>query len=324
MEPISRIDSSTNQLFFRGINAIELAKESDYESVLYLLIHGSLPSTKQRDEIVTKMTAFRNLYSKDMDSLQSLAANFDKMKREHSLEWEDSFLAFVSLSAVVAAASLMKTRGLEYQMPNSDLGFAANFLLMSIGKEPSPQDIRDFQSCLILHMDDPDNPSLTGLSKVISENNSISMGLTTALTEHVGVLHHGAGTEAVRMFEEAVNSETIVGYLRQRIQDGNKIFGMGHRIYRGFDPRALFLKGMLHRRALKTENEWLIEVIEKVTLEGSSLLSELKGIQAYPNVDLYNAATYATFGYPPEFNTTLFALARVAGWSAHIRELQLE
>ncbi|TFG98813.1 citrate/2-methylcitrate synthase [Candidatus Thorarchaeota archaeon] len=324
MEPISRIDSSTNQLFFRGINAIELAKESDYESVLYLLIHGSLPSKRQRNEIVIKMIAFRDLYSKDLDSLQSLAANFNSIKREHSLEQEDSLLAFVSLSAVVAASSLVKTRGLEYQKPNPDLGFAANFLLMSMAKEPSPQDIRDFQSCLILHMDDPDNPSLTGLRKVISESNSISMGLTAALTEHVGVLHHGAGTEAVRMFEEAVNSDNIVGYLRQRIQNGNKIFGMGHRIYRGFDPRALFLKGMLQRRSLNTDNEWFIEVIEEVTREGSSLLSELKGIQAHPNVDLYNAATYATFGFPPEFNTTLFALARVAGWSAHILELQSE
>ena len=322
MEPISRIDSSTNQLFFRGINVIELAKDSDYESVLYLLIHGSLPSTRLRDEITTKMIEFRDLYSQDMDSLQSLAENFDNIKREHSLDQEDSLLAFVALSAVVAATTFSKSRGLEYQKPHPNLNLTANFLWMARGKEPSSQDLRDFQSCLILHMDDPDNPSLTGLRKVITEGNSISNGLTAALTEHVGVLHHGAGTEAVRMFEEVRNHEDIVSCLRQRIKDGNKIFGMGHRIYRAFDPRALFLKEMLHRRASNTESDWVIEIIEKITREGSRLLSELKGIQAHPNVDLYNAATYATFGFPPEFNTTLFALARVAGWSAHILELQ--
>lgn len=321
MEPISRIDSTTNQLFFRGINVVDLARESDYESVLYLLIHSSLPTPKQRDEIANKLIAFRNLYSKDMDSLQLLALNFDKIKREHSLEHEEALLAFVSLSAIVAATSLVKSRELAYQKSNPDLDLAANFLLMSTGREPSPQDIRDFQSCLILHMDDPDNPSLTRLMSVISNGNSISDGLTAALKEHVGILHHGAGTEAVRMFEEVRNSENIVSYLRQRIQDGNKIFGMGHRIYRGFDPRALFLKEMLYRRALNTDNEWFIEVIEEVIQEGSRLLLESKGIHAYPNVDLYNAATYTTFGFPPEFNTTLFALARVAGWLAHTIEL---
>jgi len=324
MEPISRIDSSTNQLFFRGINVIKLVKESDYESVLYLLIHGSLPSTRQQDEIATKMITFRDLYSKEMDSLQSLATNFDNIRRDHSLEHEDSLLTFVSLSAIVAATAYTKSRGLVYQEANPDLGFAANFLWMTSGKESSSQEIQDFQSCLILHMDDPDNPSLTGLSKVVSEGNSISQGLITALTEHVGVLHHGAGTEAVKMFREVRNHENINSCLRQHIEEGNKIFGMGHRIYRGFDPRALFLKEMLHRRAINTDNEWLIEVIEEVTREGRKLLSDLKGIQAYPNVDLYNAATYATFGFPPEFNTTLFALARVAGWSAHIHEIQSE
>ena len=321
MEPISRIDSSTNQLFFRGINVIELANESDYESVLYLLIHGSLPSTMQRDEIAVKMIEFRDLYSTDMDSLQSLAAIIDTIKKEYSLENEDSFLAFVALSAVIAARSLGKLRKLEYHKPNPDLDFAANFLWMSSGKESTSQEIRDFQSCLILHMDDPDNPSLTGLHRVILECNSISKGLIAALEEHVGVLHHGAGREAVRMFEEVRNSENITSYLWKRIQDGNKLFGLGHRIYRGFDPRALFLKEMLHRRAINTDHEWLIKVIEEVAREGSRLLLESKGIHAYPNVDLYNAATYTTFGFPPEFNTTLFALARVAGWSAHTIEL---
>ena len=324
MEPISRIDSSTNQLFFRGINVVKLARELDYESVFYLLLHGSLPTSKQRRVTRSKMISFRNLYSKDMESLQSLTRKMDSIISENSLNLEDAFLAFVSLSAIVTASSLTKSIGVEMRSQDPYLYHAANLLWMTTGKKSSEQDINDFQSCLILHMDDPDNPSLTGLSTAISEGKSISKSLTAALTEHVGVLHHGAGTEAVRMFKEIRNHEDVTNYLRQRIEDGNKIFGMGHRIYRGFDPRALFLKEMLHRRATGTDNQWFIEVIERVIHEGSRLLSELKGIQAHPNVDLYNAATYATFGFLPEFNTTLFALARVAGWSAHIREIQSE
>ncbi|MHA1135736.1 MAG: citrate/2-methylcitrate synthase [Candidatus Thorarchaeota archaeon] len=322
MEPISRIDSSTNQLFFRGIDVTDLSKESDYESVLYLLIHGSVPTAKQRNVTRSKMISFRNLYSKDMESLMSLASKIDCIISENSLSSEDAFLAFVSLSAIVAASSLTKTLGIQMWDPDPYLGHAANFLWMMRGKESSNQDISDFQRCLILHMDDPDNPSLTALSEVFSRSSSLSNGLTAALAKHVDVLHHGAGAEAMRMIKEAKDTHSINDYLRHRIEYKQKIFGLGHRIYRGFDPRALILRDILQRRTANTEREWLVPVIEEVAKEGSSLLIDLKGIQAHPNVDLYNAATYTTFGFPAEFNTTLFALSRVAGWSAHIREIQ--
>ena len=126
----------------------------------------------------------------------------------------------------------------------------------------------------------------------------------------------------MKMFIEIKDLEIIKDYLKHRIRNGNKIFGMGHRIYRGFDPRAAMLKEMLKRRAINADDNWLIQIIEEVASEGSAILAELKGIQTYPNVDLYNAATYSTFGFPPEFNTTLFALSRVAGWSAHVLESQ--
>ncbi len=322
MEPISKIDSSTNQLFFRGINVIELAKKSDYESVLYLLIHGALPSANQRDEIKARMISFRDLYSKEMDSIQTLARSLDTLKEQHALEMEDALLAFVSISAVVEAKSFAESKGLVNVRANPNLGHAANILWMTSGNEPSHQDASDFQSCLILHMDDPDNPSLVALTKELNEGGTISQALSSALTEHVGVIHHGAGTEAMKMYNEIRDLKNIKDYLKQRIERGNKIFGMGHRIYRGFDPRAVVLKDMLQHRAMDTNNNWLIQIIEKVAKEGSALLADLKGIQTHPNVDLYNAATYSTFGFTPEFNTTLFALSRVAGWSAHMLESQ--
>jgi len=322
MEPISRIDSTTNQLFFRGFNTTSLANDCDYESVVHLLIHGSLPSTNQRDEIKDRMIAFRDLYSKEMDSILSLARYLNTLKEQNSLEMEDALLAFVSLSAVVAAISFTKSKGLAEVEANPNLGHAANILWMTSGNEPSFQDVSDFQSCLILHMDDPDNPSLAALTKELDEGGTISQGLSLALIEHVKVMHHGAGTEAMKMFIEIKDLENIKNYLKHRIRSGTKIFGMGHRIYRGFDPRAALLKEMLKRRAINTDNNWLIQIIDKVASEGGALLADLKGVQTYPNVDLFNAATYSTFGFPPEFNTTLFALSRVAGWSAHILESQ--
>ncbi|TFG31074.1 citrate/2-methylcitrate synthase [Candidatus Thorarchaeota archaeon] len=324
MEPISRIDSTTNQLYFRGINATELAKQSDFESVLHLLIHGYLPSEKQADEIKSKMIGFRDLYSDKMDSLKSLAGSFDKLKVENSLENEDALLAVISLSTIVAATSYVKPEKRMVENPNSDLGHSANFLWMVRGSASSTQDIQDFQTCLILHMDDPDNPSLTALKRVIASGGSIADALGEALVVHSDPLHHGAGTEAMKIFKEIKNQESSRAYLQHRIEKGYKIYGLGHRIYRGFDPRALILRDMLRQRVTNTDNEWLIDVIEETAQQGRGLLLELKGIQAYPNVDLYNAATYTTFGFPPEFNTTLFALSRVAGWVAHILNFQIE
>jgi len=322
MEPISRIDSTTNQLYFRGIDVTNLSKETDYESVYYLLVHGSLPSAKQHDKIKNKMISFRDLYSQEMDSLQSLADCFDKLMLENSLEQEDALLAFVSLSAIAVASSFAKSKARDIQKSNSDLGHLANFLWIVNGKESSPRDIRDFQTCLILHMDDPDNPSLSTLSRNLAEGRSISESMKAALETHVDVLHHGAGAEAMKMFNEVEELDSVEEILRYRIQNGQKIFGLGHRIYRGFDPRAYVLREILYRRADNSETRRLIEIIEEVTNKGRILLAGLKGINAFPNVDLYNAATYATFGFPPEFNTTLFALARIAGWSAHIHEFQ--
>jgi len=321
MEPISRIDSSTNQLYFRGINVTDLSKKADFESVFYLLMYGSLPSAKQYDEIKNKMISFRNLYSKEIDSLQSLADCFDKIRLENSLEKEDALLAFVSLSSVVAASAFAKSKEIGIRKSVTALGHVANFLMIANGKESSPLDIRDFQTCLILHMDDPDNPSLSALSRKLTESKSISEGLKAALEKHVDVLHHGAGAEAMRMFNAVDELDSVEEVLRYRIENGEKVFGLGHRIYRGFDPRAHILREIMYRRADNSETRKIIEIIEEVTKKGRKLLANLKGINAYPNVDLYNAATYTTFGFPPEFNTTLFALARVAGWSAHVLEL---
>lgn len=320
MEPISRIDAAANQLFFRGINVTNLAKDSDYESIVHLLIHGSFPSSNQREEIKARIIKFRDLYSEEMVSLKSLAMIMDTLQQQNSLNTEDTLLAFVSLSAIVSANTFADSKSSSTEKQNPNLGHAANILWMINGKVPTNQDARDFETCLILHMDDPDNPSLAALSKVLYEGGSISQALTVALNEHVNALHHGAGAEAMKMYNEIRDLENIKDYLTHRLQNGNKIYGMGHRIYRGLDPRAVVLKQMLQRRVINTNNIWLIDLIEEVANTGASLLGDIKGIQVHPNVDLYNAATYFTFGFPPEFNTTLFALSRVAGWSAHILE----
>ena len=183
------------------------------------------------------------------------------------------------------------------------------------------QEVWDFQTSLILPMDDPKNPSLSALGEALGESD-VTEALLAALRAHVGPLHHGAGALAMAMFEEIQKPENALEYLEKRIKSGGKIFGLGHRIYKGIDPRAVVLRKMLERRTMQTCDEWILHVSDAVAREGRLLLAKHKGIDAFPNIDLYNAAVYFTFGLHPELNTSLFAVSRAAGWMAHILELK--
>jgi len=320
MMPISKIDPSKNQLFFRGMNATELSRSSNFEESLYLLVNGQLPSHEELRTISRRMIELRNLYHEDMDSLFDLAGRMNRIRKENGLTMFDTLLAFVSLAPLVVAYDLGLNQFKKSQSPDKRLGHAANFLWMTRGIISKEEDLRDFQSSLILHMDDPDNPSLSALEKNVNEGKSISDILLAALTIHIGALHHGAGAEAMRMFEEVREKTDVKTYLEQRLESGEKIYGLGHRIYTGVDPRAIVLRKMLERRVTNTKHQWLLHIADSIAKEGRLLLAEYKEIDAFPNVDLYNAAVYFTLGFPPELNTSLFAVSRSAGWMAHVLE----
>ncbi|MGY5865299.1 MAG: citrate/2-methylcitrate synthase [Candidatus Thorarchaeota archaeon] len=323
MEPISKIDPQTSQLYFRGINAVELAKTTDYESVLFLLVSGNLPTNSQRKKLIRRMNQFRELYSKNILSLELLIDRLSGIREEHSLNLHDVLLAYVSLCPMVVAHQFAQSQNIETETPDEKLSHAANFLGMVRGITQMDNEVRDLETALILPMDDPDNPSLTSLTQALEKGDE-SDALRAALKAHVGPLHHGAGTLAMAMFEDIQKPDNAKQYLAERLSSGGKIYGLGHRIYRGIDPRAVVLREMLERRTMKTYDEWILHVSDAVAREGKILLSKDKGIEAFPNIDLYNAAVYFTFGFPTELNTSLFAVSRAAGWMAHILELKSE
>ncbi|MFW9808659.1 MAG: citrate/2-methylcitrate synthase [Candidatus Thorarchaeota archaeon] len=320
MEPISEIDPSTNQLYFRGFNAVELARTTDFESVLFLLVNGNLPTSRQRMDLIQRMKSFRGFYTHDIKSIGNLIDRLGNFRTHSNLDLHDTLLAFVTLCPIIIANQLVHPK---INQQNRELNHAANFLRLAKGTALSKQDVIDFQTALILPMDDPDNPSLSALIQSL-EDGDFTNALHAALREHVGPLHHGAGTLAMEMLTEIQKPENAHEYLENRLNSGEKIFGLGHRIYRGIDPRAVILREMLERRVLSTSQEWLMHVSDAVAKEGRMLLLQKKAIDAFPNIDLYNAAVYSTFGFHPELNTSLFAISRAAGWMAHILELEGE
>ncbi|MHA1948416.1 MAG: citrate/2-methylcitrate synthase [Candidatus Thorarchaeota archaeon] len=321
MEPISRIDPQTNQLYFRGIDATVLASNTDYESVLFLLVNGKVPSKRERKKLVQKMNKLRDLHTKDIQSLEELINRLPNLKKEHGFDLHDTLLTFVTLSPMIIANQFARSRSIDAELPDSKLGHAANFLWMVGGITQMQAEVIDFQTTLILPMDDPDNPSLSALTQALEKGDE-SDALRAALKAHVGPLHHGAGTLAMAMFEEIQKRDAVKEYLERKITSGGIIYGLGHRIYTGIDPRAVVLRKMLERRTTRTSDEWILHVSDAVAAEGRILLSKHKNIDAFPNIDLYNAAVYSTFGFPPELNTSFFAVSRAAGWMAHILELK--
>jgi citrate synthase len=187
-----------------------------------------------------------------------------------------------------------------------------------------PEDERDLESCFILHMDDPNNPSLSALEKSISEGATLSNSLLAALDHHVDPLHHGAGEAVMQVMIDIGYSKNVEAYLSKAIDAGDRIYGLGHRIYKTIDPRAVVLRDILKRRTDNQAAYALFYRIEETARIGADLIRQRKGKIVYPNVDLYNAAVYQTFGIPYYLNTELFAVSRAAGWAAHIAEwLQL-
>ena len=329
MQPISRIDPEEGQLFFRGLSVADLALDYDFESILYLLVHSRLPSAEQHDNLVFSITHLREsaMETLNLGSIQKgdcmsaliwLSESLSTIRTKLRLNQFETLLTMVALTPIVIANSWRECEKLELIEPRTGLKHVANFIWMLTGSLPRTQDLKDLETTVILHMDDPDNPSLSVLEREVKAGVSLSEALSSALLIHGNPLHHGAGLRAMRMIEDIGNPTKVSAKLSERLDSGQRIFGIGHRIYRTIDPRAVILGDILKRRASGTKHEQLYKLVEEVASIGPSLARERKGLTLHPNVDLYNAAVYTTLGIPAKLNTSLFAMARTAGWMAHI------
>jgi citrate synthase len=346
-EPISKIDAEQGKLYFRGIEATELARTRSFEDVTYLLIYGRLPGKRESVGFQERMLTYRKLHEQElprilnelesgdgqpaqrvvdnidrteMMGLKPLANRISHFSREYNLNALDSLIAFVSLAPVALAAGWLYLMGKPIVIRNEILGYSHNFFWMLKGSELLPQDERDLESCFILHMDDPSNPSLSALEKSVKEGRSLSESLTTALDHHIDPLHHGAGEAMMKAMIEIGDSGNVKDHLTRAMERGERVYGLGHRIYKTIDPRAVLLQEILERRATTQETISLYERIQETARIGAELILQRKNRTAHPNVDLYNAAVYHSFGIPYYLNTELFAVSRTAGWAAHIAE----
>ena len=332
---ISNIRGDVGELIYRGYNIRDLVAKSSFEETAYLLLHDELPNRAQLADFESKLKEARWIpkqmqtnmgnWRRDadpMDMLQAFVAALAGYYDEEFHNKESSYDKAINLIAKVPTivASWQRIRnGQPVIDPDPDLGHAANFLNMLTGERPDPETARIFDVCLILHADHTFNASTFAARQVASTRAHMYSAASAAIGALSGELHGGANYEVMKMLLDIGSVGAVEDWIGARMDAGERIMGMGHAVYRTYDPRARVLKEMSKQLADKTGGEWfaMTEEVERVTVDQ---MKARKGRDIYPNVDLYSASIYYMMGIPMDLNTPIFAISRAAGWSAHIIE----
>jgi citrate synthase len=332
---ISNIDGEKGKLIYRGFDILDLTKNSTFEETAYLLLYDNLPTKAQLDEFNQKLVEARYIpkqmqknmgnWRKDadpMDMLQAfvsaLAGYYDEEFSNKEASYEKAINLIAKVPTIIASWQRIRN-GLPIVDPDSSLSHAANFLYMMSGEKPDPEVEKVFDVCLILHADHTFNASTFTARQVASTRAHMYSASSAAIGALSGELHGGANTEVMKMLLDIKEIDKVGPWIKEKMSAGERIMGMGHAVYRTYDPRAQVLKELSRKLAEKTKEPWF-DMTEKVETTTISEMKAQKGKEIYPNVDLYSASIYYMLKIPVDLNTPIFAISRVVGWAAHIIE----
>ena len=320
-------------LEYRGYEIEDLAQSVSYEETAFLLLHGDLPNRNQLQEFRTRLLKARaipgplvDLYRAipaavhPMDVLRtsaSVLAHYDPdvnaPPTDHAANVRKAERLVAQLSTAVAYRDRI-TRGLDPIPPRDDLDHSANFLHMIHGTVPSETMRRAFDLSLVLYTEHELNASTFSARVTVSTLSDLHSGIVAAIGTLKGPLHGGANEEAWKVLEQVGAPENAERWIADALARKERIMGFGHRVYKTGDPRARILKAYCTRLAAEAgDDRWerIAEPIEQAVTEQKKLP---------PNVDWPSARLYHYMGLDISIYTPIFALARVAGWSAHVIE----
>jgi citrate synthase len=333
----SDIDGRAGRLFYRGYDIDDLAGAACFEEVACLLQRGSAPDRGELAGYRAELAAGRVLgklvasslaevarQQQPMEALRSLVslASADDPDKE-SNEPEPNLRKAARLTAqqpvLVAAYEAART---ARPVPEADpgLGLAASFLLQITGHPPSERAAEIFDTCLVLHADHTMNASTFAARVCAATLSGMHSAVVAALGTLKGPLHGGAneqvmrGLEAIRLTSGGDPAEAVTAQVTERLRQGEKIMGFGHRVYRAEDPRAGHLRRLSAELAAASGDDTYYVMSRRME---EVVLAE-KGL--YPNVDFYAATVYHYLGIPTDLFTPVFSISRMAGWTAHVIE----
>ncbi|AFU57320.1 citrate synthase [Candidatus Nitrososphaera gargensis Ga9.2] len=333
---ICSIDGENGKLIYRGYDILDLVKHSTFEETAYLLLFGELPTASQLKDFSRRLTEARGIpepliknlknrpkRAQPMDVLQSCVSEL----ADYDLNIEDSskeahvrraITLIAKIPAIVAAWNRVRN-GQHVVDPLEEGSHAANFLYMLRGVEPSAEEVKVMDICLILHAEHSFNASTFAAREIASTRAHMYACISGAVGALSGELHGGANVQVMKMLLEIADPANVDKWVASRLQSGGRIMGMGHAVYRTTDPRADVLARLSKEISREKNNKWY-EITERVERATKKYMLEHKRQAIYPNVDLYSASLYYSMGIPMDLNTPIFAISRIAGWSAHVIE----
>ena len=328
---IGDVNGEEGKLIYQGYDIHDLAENSTFEEVVFLLWNGRLPKQAELDEHIATLRAnyeapkevidLMRQYPKDsdpMDVLRTAVSSLDLYDpKGQGTDRESAVGAAVRITGqigTVAAAWDRIRNGKEVIAPDKNLSIAENFLYMLRGEKADADEARMFDIALILHADHELNAS-TFTTRVVAGTLADMYGAVTAgIAALSGPLHGGANTNVMKMLIEIGEPGKIDAFVENALAEKKKIMGIGHAVYKTEDPRATWLRKFSKQMAdKKGETKWfeMSQQIEKLMLEKKGM---------YPNVDFYSASTYYLMGIALDMYTPIFAVSRISGWTGHILE----
>ena len=328
---ICYIDGERGILSYRGIDIHDLADNSTFEEVCFLLWEGRLPRREELETLSRSLGAERKLPPEMLELLSSLVPHLTPMDTVRTmvsaLAETDPDVLDMSLPgnrrkalrltgqiATIVAAHHRIREGQPLVEPDPSLPHAEDFLRMLNGAKPSAEATRAFDMALVLHADHELNASTFAARVTAATLADMHSAITSAVATLKGPLHGGANEAVIRMLLEIGSLERVDDVLHEKLARKEKIMGFGHRVYHTEDPRATHLRAMSKALAESSgETRWydMSRRIEKIMNEEKKLNS---------NVDFYSASVYYMLGIPPDLFTPIFAVSRIAGWVAHVLE----
>lgn len=344
---ITYLDGEKGILRYRGYAIEDLAKNCDFVEVSYLLIYGELPTAEQLQNfrlairrhtmLHEDMRSFYNGFPRDAHPMASLSSVVSAMSTfyQDSLDPRDPKQVDICVHRLlaklptIAAYSFKKSIGQPFIYPQNDFTYCENFLNMMFAV-PCEEYVgdEDFVSALnmllIVHADHEQNCSTSTVRMVGSSNANLFASIAAGICALWGPLHGGANEACVNMLEEIKQDggdvEKYVNKAKDK-EDGFRLMGFGHRVYKNFDPRATIIKEQCHKLLKKLNIDdplfRIAQELEQAALNDEYFVSR----KLYPNVDFYSGVIYRALGIPNNMFTVLFAMGRLPGWIAHWKEM---
>jgi citrate synthase len=320
---------------YRQYSAVDLAEQRSLEDVWHLLFYGNLPHAAEADAFADVVRERRTLppgLRALLPALARLGTPLHVLRTAVSLlgaelgwrpthdigadELQDQALGLCAVVPTILAAAHRLRAGLTPIAPRHDLGFAANYLTMLTGQEPSAEHARAVEQYMILTIDHGFNASTFTARVVTSTGADLGAAIVAAIGALSGPLHGGAPSRALDMLDAIGTADRAEAYIRRAVEDGERIMGFGHRVYKTDDPRSLLLRSVTER--LGGPLVEFSRAVEHTTVE---VLADLKpGRQLYTNVEFYAGVVMHTCGIPRGMFTPTFAAGRTIGWSTHVME----